>query len=470
MTEAQAQSEVRTVGFVFVSSVLHVLLAVGILALKAEQTPPKETIQIEILGGSELLSAPAGAQAKAAALPSVAKTPVSEAPKAAKQAQAPILSAKSTAKEMTKDDIVAPNPKLAPVAAAKTTATPAHKITEVKAAPAPVAADAPLETAELDEPKNLSAAPEQELNTEELNKDFEQTNQESDVKVAALQKNLSEDADSALKEQDEQTKKLQAQTAAENAAIAKQIADQKAKAQAQQAVLAQQEAARQQQAQADAESAAAAAVAADQAKADQEAADKAAKLAAEKADADRVAAAQLASEQAAQNKAAKERMLAAKAAAEKSEADKLAAEQAAEARAQQAAAEAAAKAQAQADAQKGSGGGGGGVAANEVRSLNELRQKPGNEHPIYDSDDRFHGRQGDVSFLAYISKEGAPVKFKMLQSSGFRELDAKTLKAIRNWKFYPGQEGWVEIPFRWDLKGGPQEMPATLRRKISQSN
>lgn len=120
------------------------------------------------------MSAPAGQMAKAAALPSVAKTPVSEAPKTAKQAQAPEIATKSTAKEITKDDIVAPVPK---AAAAKATATPAQKITEVKSAP--MDANAPLETADLEEPKNISAAPEQQLNTEELNKDFEQTNPDS---------------------------------------------------------------------------------------------------------------------------------------------------------------------------------------------------------------------------------------------------------------------------------------------------
>jgi TonB family protein len=103
-----------------------------------------------------------------------------------------------------------------------------------------------------------------------------------------------------------------------------------------------------------------------------------------------------------------------------------------------------------------------------VRSLEDIKQMPGNRKPYYDPEDRLARRQGAVSFLAYVSKDGKITQFKLLQGTGHRTLDAKTLNAIRSWRFYPGQEGWVEIPFKWDLKGGPQEMPATLRRKISQ--
>jgi TonB family protein len=103
-----------------------------------------------------------------------------------------------------------------------------------------------------------------------------------------------------------------------------------------------------------------------------------------------------------------------------------------------------------------------------VRDLQDLRQVPGNRRPIYESEDRLAGRQGQISFLAYINRQGSITQLKLLKSTGHRSLDANTLSAIRGWKFYPGQEGWVEIPFRWDLKGGPQEMPATLRRTISQ--
>lgn len=104
---------------------------------------------------------------------------------------------------------------------------------------------------------------------------------------------------------------------------------------------------------------------------------------------------------------------------------------------------------------------------NGVRSLDQLRQMPGNPRPSYDYFERLRGHQGNVVFYAYITKEGSPVNFKLIKSTGHQNLDSKTLAALRKWKFYPGQEGWVELPFRWDLRGGPQEMP-TLLRRVSQ--
>lgn len=103
----------------------------------------------------------------------------------------------------------------------------------------------------------------------------------------------------------------------------------------------------------------------------------------------------------------------------------------------------------------------------EVRSLSQIRQAPGNRLPQYDTEDRRQGRQGLVVFLAYIKEDGHPKEFQLAASSGHRSLDAKTLKALKGWKFQPGQEGWVEIPFQWDLKGGAQEAPSQLRRQGS---
>lgn len=99
-----------------------------------------------------------------------------------------------------------------------------------------------------------------------------------------------------------------------------------------------------------------------------------------------------------------------------------------------------------------------------VRSLDQLRQIPGNPKPQYSIDERLRREQGMVAFHAYISKSGLPTNFRIMKSTGFRNLDGKTLAALKKWKFYPGQEGWVEIPFKWDIKGGVQEMPTLLRR------
>lgn len=119
------------------------------------------------------------------------------------------------------------------------------------------------------------------------------------------------------------------------------------------------------------------------------------------------------------------------------------------------------------------GGGSGGSGVSEgmpsgVRSLDQLRQMPGNPRPQYDREERRRGDQGEIAFVAYINKAGKPVQFRMVKSTGFRNLDGKTLAALKKWRFYPGQEGWVELPFRWDLKGGVQQDGGTLRRSVSQ--
>ena len=109
-----------------------------------------------------------------------------------------------------------------------------------------------------------------------------------------------------------------------------------------------------------------------------------------------------------------------------------------------------------------------GAASGKVRSIENLQQVPGNPKPSYSMEERFGKQQGTVVFQAFVTEQGSLQQFKLLQSTGFRNLDGKTLAALKKWKFYPGQQGWVEIPQTWNLKGEAQEMPTTLRRKISQ--
>lgn len=104
-------------------------------------------------------------------------------------------------------------------------------------------------------------------------------------------------------------------------------------------------------------------------------------------------------------------------------------------------------------------------APNGIRSLDQLRQIPGNPRPQYSTEERLQRNQGEIVMHAYVTKDGQLTNFKLLKATGYRNLDAKTLAALKKWRFYPGQQGWVELPFRWDLKGGIQEVPTYLRRK-----
>lgn len=102
-------------------------------------------------------------------------------------------------------------------------------------------------------------------------------------------------------------------------------------------------------------------------------------------------------------------------------------------------------------------------SADGVRSLDQLRQMPGNRGPQYSSDERLKGERGVVSFVAYVTKEGRLSQFKQISSTGHKNLDSKTLAALQRWRFYPGQEGWVELPIQWDLRGEPQALGGLLR-------
>jgi TonB family protein len=102
--------------------------------------------------------------------------------------------------------------------------------------------------------------------------------------------------------------------------------------------------------------------------------------------------------------------------------------------------------------------------ASGVRALRDLRQMPGNKKPEYTIADRRASKQGNVVYHAFINSDGKPERFVLIKSSGFQSLDDNTLESLRKWKFYPGQEGWVELPFRWTLTGGAVEAPSLLRR------
>ena len=100
----------------------------------------------------------------------------------------------------------------------------------------------------------------------------------------------------------------------------------------------------------------------------------------------------------------------------------------------------------------------------QIRAVANLRQRPGNPLPAYSDFERLRRHEGQVTYLAYVNADGSLRDFILSESSGHTNLDQKTLSALKGWRFYPGQQGWVEIPQIWVLSGQPEELPSQLRR------
>ena len=98
-----------------------------------------------------------------------------------------------------------------------------------------------------------------------------------------------------------------------------------------------------------------------------------------------------------------------------------------------------------------------------VRNLGDLRQMPGNPRPQYSYEERMNRIEGEVIFHAFVNPDGTLKDFKILKSSGSRSLDGKTLGALKKWRFYPNQSGWVQIPFVWTLKGEAESADGLLK-------
>ncbi len=90
--------------------------------------------------------------------------------------------------------------------------------------------------------------------------------------------------------------------------------------------------------------------------------------------------------------------------------------------------------------------------------------------PQYTRDERLRGLQGTCKFLLYVNKNGLPVKVRITKSTGHHELDQKTLNALKEWRFEPGDSGWIEQSFRWELKGSNYAYSKSLRPTTNSSD
>ncbi len=107
----------------------------------------------------------------------------------------------------------------------------------------------------------------------------------------------------------------------------------------------------------------------------------------------------------------------------------------------------------------------GGATQEGAVSYLDLRQLPGNKSPNYPLQARVQKRQGHLELLYRVTKEGKVADMQIAKSSGYKDLDDEALRAIAQFKFVPGQEGWARHPVAFNLKGEMSPLPSRLRSK-----
>jgi len=66
-----------------------------------------------------------------------------------------------------------------------------------------------------------------------------------------------------------------------------------------------------------------------------------------------------------------------------------------------------------------------------------------------------HGAKGTGRFrLTINSKSGLVDEVKVVQSTGYRELNELAVKALLQWQFKPGTPSPVEVPVEFSIQGG----------------
>lgn len=66
-----------------------------------------------------------------------------------------------------------------------------------------------------------------------------------------------------------------------------------------------------------------------------------------------------------------------------------------------------------------------------------------------------HGAKGRGKFRLTINpKSGLVDEVKILQSTGYQDLNKLAVKALLQWQFQPGTHSPVEVPVEFDIQGG----------------
>jgi protein TonB len=112
----------------------------------------------------------------------------------------------------------------------------------------------------------------------------------------------------------------------------------------------------------------------------------------------------------------------------------------------------------------------GGATQEGAVSYLDLKQAPGNKAPSYPINARLEKRQGQVELVYRVTKEGKVADIQVAKSSGSKDLDNEAVRAIGQFHFVPGQEGWAHHPVNFTLKGPVAALPSRLRTKGAQND
>ncbi len=100
-----------------------------------------------------------------------------------------------------------------------------------------------------------------------------------------------------------------------------------------------------------------------------------------------------------------------------------------------------------------------------VKAHAELRSLPGNVKPKYPLMARLRRLEGEVSLLYHVKSDGTVENIQVLGSRGVSSFVDAAVSAMKNWRYFPGQEGQVSFRIIFSLKGEAEQMPSRLRRK-----
>ncbi|MCB0421424.1 MAG: TonB family protein [Bdellovibrionales bacterium] len=98
-----------------------------------------------------------------------------------------------------------------------------------------------------------------------------------------------------------------------------------------------------------------------------------------------------------------------------------------------------------------------------TRDVRHLRQVSGNVPPQYPYDDRLKNNQGQVLVHYYVTPQGHVSNIRVVKSSGYSTLDREALRALSQYRFYPGQQGSTKHWVNFSLTGKAQSLTGGLK-------